>query len=97
MPPHTPVRPPPSDVPLRRSRRIPRSIFDLNDTYGQRWPVEIKRAITEYIEEDGPFLMVNEIRANEMSAHFIKALLSIGTLVFDVPRQYEDIFKHSER
>ena len=28
-----------------------------------------------------------------MSAHFMKALLSIDTPVFDVPRQYRDIFK----
>ena len=30
--------------------------------------------------------MVNEIEAKEMSAYFMKALLSIGALVFDVPK-----------
>ena len=36
---------------------------------------------------------MNEIGAKEMSTHFLKALLSIGTPVFDVPRQYRNIFK----
>ena len=40
--------------------------------------------------------MVNKIGAKEMSAHFMKALLSIGVLVFDVLRQYKDIFKLSK-
>ena len=37
--------------------------------------------------------MVNEIGAKEISAHFMKVLLSISTLVFDVSKQYRDIFK----
>ena len=37
--------------------------------------------------------MVNEIGVKEMSTHFIKALLSIGVPVFNILRQYTDIFK----
>ena len=40
--------------------------------------------------------MVNEIGAKDMSGHFMKALLSISTPVFNVLRQYKDIFKLSK-
>ena len=94
MPPHVPARLPLPEIPLlRRSQRIPRPRFDPDNTYGQKPPVEIEISITEYTEEDDPFLMVNEIGAKEMSAHFLKALLFIGALVFDVLSQYRDIFK----
>ena len=96
MPPHASARPPPSDVPLRRSQRISRPRFNANNAYGQRKPVETERSITEHTEEDDLFPMVNEIETKEMSAHFMKALLSISTLVFDIPRQYRDIFKLSK-
>ena len=36
MPPYAPVRPPPPEVPLRRSQRIPRPRFDPDNAYGQR-------------------------------------------------------------
>ena len=84
MPPYSPARPPPPEVPLRRSQRIPGPTFDPDNAYGQRQPVKSERSITECIEEDYPFLMVNEIGAKEMSAHFMKALLSIGTPVFHI-------------
>ena len=96
MSPRAPARPPPPEVPLRRSQRISRPRFDPDNAYGQRRPVEIKRSIIEHTKEDDPFLMVNEIGAKEISAHFMKALLSIGTPVFDVLRQYSDIFKLSK-
>ena len=40
--------------------------------------------------------MVNEIKAKEMSANFMKALLSSIVPVFDVSCQYRDIFRLSK-
>ena len=37
--------------------------------------------------------MIKDIEIKEISAHFIKALMSQAAPVFDVPRQYRDIFK----
>ena len=37
--------------------------------------------------------MIKDIEIKEISTHFIKALMSQAALVFDVLRQYRDIFK----
>ena len=81
MSPCAPARPSLPEVPLKRSQRIPRPRFDPDNAYGQRQPVENKRSLTEHIKEDDLFLIVNEIRAQEMNAHFMKALLSIDAPV----------------
>ena len=76
MPP-APARPLPTpEIPLRRSQRIPRPRFDPDNVYGQRQVVEIERTIAETNEEDDPFLMIKDIEIKEISAHFIKALMS---------------------